>query len=634
MKTLLLLALDESSLQQLISRALRAIDYDVVAVKEKEGLKKALQESRPALMLVGASFDGRKSVPLIEELLLEYPTLPIVFMATKDSPLLIQEVLRTGVSAYLTPPLKTDDIVAAIESSLKRARRIGDWVRREVKTSTSSLKKRVSELEVLLQIGKDITGSLHLDAVLNNVVRAAVELTNAEEGSLLLLDEKSKELYMRAGHNFEKGFVETFRLPVTDTLAGQVVQSGEPLLLNREDAQKINTAYLVQALIYVPLKVQEQIIGVLGVDNRQRRLPFSKRDILLISLLADYAAVAIENARLYEISEKERAKFEAVLSNMNHPLMIVDKRGYVELANAAMRAALGFDMSEASEKDIREITTEQDFISFIKNSEQGSKQYSEVTLNDDRVFSIQNTPIPGVGHAITMQDISDLKEINRLKDDFVHTVSHDLRSPLTAVLGYAELLERVGTINDQQREFVSRIRDSVQDITALIDDLLDLGRIEAGFDTYQETIRVDHLLRYILKNYDAQKTEKEQIVEVSIESDIPSIRGNPIRIKQLFDNLIGNAIKYTPAGKKISVKMRLEGTQIITEVKDEGPGIPAEDQPYIFEKFYRGNNISFNSPGTGLGLAIVKKIVESHNGRIWVESTLGQGSTFYVVLPS
>jgi len=634
MSELILLALDESPSLALFSRAFNAVGYKTIVAHNKAGVEKVMQESHPALVLLGESLEKEEGAQLVKSLLLTYPTLPIVFLAKGNSPELIREALRSGVSAYLAPPLKTDEIVDAVQSSLQRARRTGDWVRQEVSRTTASLEKRVSELEVLLAVGRDIAGTLDLDRVLKNVVGAAVKLTNAEEGSLLLLNEESNELYMRAGHNFEDGFVRSFRLPVSDTLAGQVIKTGEPLVLSKDELHKIQTAYLVQSLIYVPLKYKERVIGVLGVDNRQHRLPFTERDLLLISLLADYAAVAIENARLYQASENERSKFEAVLSNMGDALMILDQQGRIQLVNETMCAALDIKAEEAENKTIPEVVSQRDFLSLLEKNEEKMTQYHEVNLDDDRVFSAQYTPVPDVGAVITMQDISYLKNLNRLKDNFVHTVSHDLRSPLTAVLGYAELLERVGTINEQQREFIRRIHASVQDITELINDLLDLGKIEAGFDFHSETIQLDSILEYTLSNIEVLSENKNQTLGVDIATDLPATRGNPVRLRQLFDNLIGNAIKYTPEGKKVCVSLHREDNQIIFKVSDQGQGIPQEDQPHIFEKFYRASNISAASSGTGLGLAIVKTIVESHNGRIWVESKVNEGSTFFVVLPS
>jgi len=633
MTELILLALNESPTLSLLSRAFHAVGYKTILAHNRAGVEKVMRESPPALVVLGPDLAKEKGINLIEKLLAEYPTLPIVFLADKKTPKQASKFLRAGISAYLEPPLNTDEIIDAVQSSLKRARRIGDWVRKEIKGTTSSLEKRVSEMEVLLAIGRDVTGTLELNDVLKNVVSAAVKLTHAEEGSLLLLDEESNELYMRASHNFEKGFAESFRLPVNDTLAGQVIASGKPLVLSKASLEKIKTAYLVQSLIYVPLKFDDKIIGVLGVDNRQHRLPFTERDVLLISLLADYAAIAIENARLYQASENERFKFEAVLSNMGDALMILDQQGVVQLVNATMCNALSVDDKDLLKKTIQEVIPESDFLTILQPDTEKKTQYHEINIGD-RIFSTQYTNIPDVGAVITMQDISYLKELNHLKDNFVHTVSHDLRSPLTAVLGYAELLERVGTINDQQKEFIRRIHTSVQDITSLINDLLDLGKIEAGFDTRREPIQLDNILRYTIDNIKILSENKDQTLNVEIATKLPFVRGNPVRLRQMFDNLIGNAIKYTPEGKTVCIELKHEDKQVIFKVADQGQGIPQDDQPHIFEKFYRASNIATTVSGTGLGLAIVKTIVESHNGRIWVESKVDEGSTFFVVLPS
>jgi two-component system NtrC family sensor kinase len=236
--------------------------------------------------------------------------------------------------------------------------------------------------------------------------------------------------------------------------------------------------------------------------------------------------------------------------------------------------------------------------------------------------------------AVILQDITHLKELDRIKSDFVSTVSHDLRSPLTAILGYIELIERVGSTNKQQKEFIQRVELSVQNITALINDLLDLGRIEAGFDARMEIVPLPTLMTFTLDGVRPRLVDKSQSLVVDLPEQLPPLLGNPVRLRQMLANLIGNAHKYTQPGGEIRVVARAEGGQVIVQVIDNGPGIPLADQPYIFDKFYRASNIAPEVHGTGLGLAIVKSIVETHHGRIWVESTPGQGSRFTIVLPA
>ncbi len=634
MKELVLLALDETPTRQMLSRALRALNYETVSVGDIRGVNKILHESSPALVLLSARLQGESNLPLIETLRTQSPTLPIVFLADEEFKADGRAVLRSGVSAYLEPPLKTDEIIEAIESSLKRARQLGDWLRQRITYTTSSLEKRISEWQILLELSREINSSLDLDEVLQKIVSTAVELTHAEEGSLLLLSQDGTKLYMRAGHNFEPGFVDEFLIPVEGSIAGDVVRSGQPFTYNKDEAHKIKTAYLIQGLIYVPLKLHDEIIGVLGVDNRLRQTPFSEHDTLMLSLLAEDAAIAIENARLYQNVSTERQKFETVITNMDDALLMLDLESRIQIMNQSMANALELDPNSVIGQKASDVLPEGELRELLKKPQQNVAPQHEINLENEHIYSAQYTYLPDVGVALTMQDISYFKEINRMKDDFVHTVSHDLRSPLTAVLGYTELLERVGAMNDMQKQFVQRIRDSVSNITSLIDELLDLGRIESGFDSEREMVKLEQILEYTLLNFESLYKQKEQTLEVDLAPNLPPLYGNPLRLRQMCDNLIANAIKYTQNGRKISIHLYVQTNELILKIADQGPGIPREDQAHIFEKFYRSRNVVSLEKGAGLGLAIVKTIVENHHGRIWVESTLGEGSTFVVVLPA
>jgi two-component system phosphate regulon sensor histidine kinase PhoR len=629
----ILLALDKSPVLQLLERALRASGYSVLTIHDQAGLEKSLLETSPTMVVIGEKLKGKDGIKLAENMLDRFPTLPIVMFADFESPDLVKKALRVGLSDVLFPPLRTDEIVEVLQRCQKRAENLGDWVRREVKNTTSSLEKRVKELETLVRLGHAITGSLELDSVLTNVVSTAVELTGAEEGQLLLLDEASGELYVRAERNLGEQQARTFRLKVADSIAGQVIRTGEPVSFSSSSPQKIKTAYLVHALIYVPLRLQDHIFGVLGVVNRQSNRPFRDHYVLLLSLLADYASNAIENARLYHVSEYERVQLETMLNNIDDGVIVLDSDLRIMLINPAARRAFGLGLSDLSRQNLFDIVQHQDVRALVGSVEESPLKHHEISFEDGRVYNAQYTPIQGVGSAITMQEITHLKMLDRLKSDFIHTVSHDLRSPLTAIMGYVELLDRIGPLNEQQKEFIRRIQNSVNSITTLVNDLLDLGRIEAGLDSRKDLVAMDGILRYTLDNYFNQINDKRLKVSVDVPQSILPVLGNPIRLRQMLDNLIGNAIKYTSDGGSVSIRMNVEEDQLITAVKDSGIGIPLSDQAHIFDKFYRASNVPKGVPGTGLGLAIVKSIVDNHEGRIWVESKLREGSTFFVVLP-
>ncbi|RIK31740.1 MAG: hypothetical protein DCC56_06045 [Anaerolineae bacterium] len=474
---LILLAFDESPTLDLLDRVLH-VKYQTAISTDTKSLSRLLQENNPALLLLGERFNGHDGIRIAKELLGRFPTLPIIVYAEKATPELFKNIFRVGLSGYLIPPLRTDDIVDAVESSLRNAGRLGDWLRREVKRTTASLKQKA------------------------------------------------------------------------------------------------------------------------------------------------------------ELSDSERARLESVFNNIHDSVMILDNEKKILLVNPAMCRMLGLNPRTAQGKPAVDVVTHPDMIALIARKDgSDALQYYEVSFPDGRVGNAQFSIIHGVGYAVTMQDITYLKEMDRTRSEFVHTVSHDLRSPLTSVIGYTELVERAGELNESQRDFLKRIQDSVQHITSLINDLLDLGSVEAGFDTRREHVQLEAILKYTLDMLQGQIKTKRLKVQTDIAPSLPAIRANPIRLRQLLDNVVGNAIKYSLNGGEVNITILSEGDQIILNVRDNGPGIPVEDQAHIFDKFYRGRNITEGVAGSGLGLAIVKTIVDNHQGRIWVESAEGKGSSFFIVLP-
>jgi two-component system NtrC family sensor kinase len=332
---------------------------------------------------------------------------------------------------------------------------------------------------------------------------------------------------------------------------------------------------------------------------------------------------------------EELQKLDVIVDRVEEGVIVLDTEMRVLLMNPAARREFGlWQEEEIRGKPILEIIPHPDLRSLLSSGASSPLPHSEITFDDGRVLSAQYTPIAGIGVAITLQDITYLKQIDRLKTEFVHTVSHDLRSPLTAILGYVELLERIGPLTDQQKEFVKRVQASVQNITALVNDLLELGRIEAGYDSQKETIPLEGIINYTIENFRPQIKERDLNLCLRLPDQIPLLRGNPIRLRQMLDNLIGNAIKYTPDHGDVTIEVEVQEGQIILRISDTGIGIPPADQPHIFNKFYRATNAPKGVGGSGLGLAIVKSIVDNHQGRIWVESVVGEGTTFVIVLPT
>lgn len=630
----ILIAVNNPRLSDLLKNgALEPAGYRVVALSFSQVVQTISQNDLYGVVILEVGVDTDQAFRFVEGLLANDPSCSVILIGMYDDKDLILQAFRHGAADYLTLPLEPEEVLRSVQFGLDRRSRYRQWMRSQTQRHLASTNDYIDELKEMANIGLSLTSSLDLDHVLTTIVDAAVKITGAEEGSLLILDEQSGELFMRAARNFQDEFVRTFRLPVNDTLAGDVIQTGNPVIINEDTPQKIKTTYLVRTLMYVPLKVHGKVIGVLGVDNREKGVDFGEQHLSLVSTLADYAAVAIENANLYRNTEIERQKLDAILTQIEDGVIVVGEDKRIILINRMARTMLDLLEENVYGKPVQEVFEQDALLDLLLDDRVETPFRKEITLDGGYVLNTHLVRIPGVGSALTMQDITYFKELDRIKTEFVNTISHDLRSPLTAILGYIELITRVGEVNEQQSEFINRVQNSVRNISELINALLELGRIESGFDTEKEFTPLDKIVNFAVDSFKNQLEERSQTITVEVSENLPDVFGNPVHLRQVAENLIGNAVRYTPLGGQITVRITQERDQVIFQVIDTGLGIPRADQPYIFDKFYRASNIPEDVIGSGLGLAIVKSIVESHEGRVWVDSTPGEGSSFTVVLP-
>lgn len=634
------LVVDDSAqnVEFLAEYVLKPNGYQVLVARNgAEGLKIALSQ-RPDLILLDNNMPRMSGMEVLDALNEHRANIPVIMMTFHGSETLAVQSFRLGVKDYVLKPFQISEMLEAIERALTEARlrRERDELTKRLMKSNQQLEQRLKELNTLFGIGKSVTSLLDQDKLLLRLVEAAVYLINAEEGSLLLVDEKTNELYMVAARGIDERLARSFRLRVEDSLAGEVITSGQPLVLTGADLTKIKTSYLVRSVMYVPLKIHGRVSGVLSVDNRQQQRDFTNHDLRLLSALADYAAISVENAKLFNQAESERAKLATVLSEIEEPVVVIAGRGdRITVANSAFRRAFDLGAIVAEGRPLAELIQNESLLDLIASAPDiGSSHKREIPLNDGRVFYATLTPIPEVGRAVIMQDITYFKELDRLKSDFVSTVSHDLRAPLTSVKAYAQMLEMAGDLNDQQTSFMNRIVKATDHIAALINDLLDLSRIEAGIDLELSTLDLDRLAAEVVAEFQEAAGSKHQQLVYHSPGQPTLVVGNGLRLKQVLSNLIGNALKYTPEGGRIQAVTQRSDTQVLLKVEDNGLGIPPADLPFVFDKFYRVKNEDrAEIQGTGLGLAICKSIIEKYGGSIWVESQYQQGSSFTFSLP-
>ncbi len=600
-----------------------------------EGLNRALTES-PDLILLDMQMPRMTGVEVLEALKAQHKDIPAILMTFHGSEDLVIRVFRLGVRDYVQKPFQVDEMLAAIDRALYegRLRRERDELTERLIASNRQLEARVKELNILYSMGKSVTAELDLDTLFSRLVDAAVYLTGAEEGWLMLVDDKTNELYVCAAKGLEERQARSLRLRVDDSMAGAVIKSGEPIVINSGE-HKVKTAYLVRSLMAVPIKIGGRAIGVLNVDYRLSDRTFGSGTLHLLSALADYAAIAIQNARLFNDIRDARGKLEAILTGTTDGVLVTDSERRVLLLNQAAAGILGWQIDKVIERRIDELELPQELRSLFDQAvDVCADSRVEVPGKDGRTFNAHLTAIVDVGFVVMMQDVTYFKELESLKNEFVSTVSHDLRSPLTAIRGFVDLLEMVGPLTPQQTAFANKIRHNVADITELITDLLDLSRIERGVEFEMTPIDLEAIIFESVEVLRGYTAAKKQQLALSLSSGLSPVLGNRIRLGQVVKNLVGNAIKYTPERGHIRVSTEEHDGQILVHVQDSGIGISATDQGALFEKFVRIKRPETEDiPGTGLGLAIARTIVEQHGGRIWVDSEVNRGSKFTFLLP-
>lgn len=558
---------------------------------------------------------------------------PLVLVTTASTPTsLINTLLENNLQALIDYPFQVQQVRETIAVALTRAQRHAS--RQHLKDNLTEvnrqLNQRLQEINAIYVVGKSVASSLDVEEILERIITASVNLTQAEEGFILLT--KDDKLYLRVAMNMNEEVAKRFCVEASDPIAQQVIRSGRPAMLHRNT--QIATGYLVRALLYVPIQAPGRgTVGVLGVVSLVGDRTFTENHVFTLSAIADFAAIALENARLFTIVEAERSRLSAILEHATEAILVTDMDNRLWLWSDS--AAANFTIAPDAQGQTVETYIQNTHVRelFERNSEDNAILRTEVDLEDGRIFNAQLSSINHIGRMAVMQDISHLKELDRLKSEFVSTVSHDLRTPLTTIQGYVELLERVGPLSEMQRDFIRKALGSLSHITALISDLLDIGRIEAGYDLEMCPLCITEIIQ---QSVDAHTMHIEQ-AELYIHSDIADeplwVMGNARRIRQVVDNLISNAIKYNHPGGFVKITAQPDEDHLIVSVEDNGIGIPLKEQPKIFERFYRVQSPETGAVrGTGLGLSIVKSVIEKHKGRVWVRSYPETGSTFAFIL--
>jgi len=493
-------------------------------------------------------------------------------------------------------------------------------------------RKRVNELVALNQLTREISQfsrSAELYEKLPELVRQRLGYP-----SVALWDLKGEDLIL----NNMAGKDQAPRESLLSLGPKQALITSQPVQLSgaieeREAHREKDSSPPVQSVIAVPIFKGANITGVVSIHSK-RASAFQESDRVVLETLAMQIETASERIRLFESVEQEQKRMDAVLNAAADAILLVDPEGNLQLVNLAGER-LFTDVDTRVGNPLPEGWGYGRLIELIDHAKDNDGPLeAEVDWPDKRTFSALTTPIEAGGLVVTLHDVTHFKDLERVKNEFIATASHDLKNPIHAVLGYSDLLEKAGPLNDMQKDFVERLKRASSQMYELVLNLLELARTDLDQTLNAQPYDLQDLLSSVTHEFQTQANSKTQSLTYESPEDRPQVKVDLPRIRQVLQNLVGNAIKYTPDNGTITVSTEKENGMIWVHVKDNGLGIPEEDLPHIFDKFYRVEaDDRLEIQGNGLGLAIVKAIVEQHGGKIKVESNFGEGSRFSFSLP-
>ena len=491
----------------------------------------------------------------------------------------------------------------------------------------------------------ELVGSTNSQEVMATAVRQAITLLEAD--AALMLGLEANELVVRESEGEGLEEMHGRRFPLAVSVAGDLVQSRKPVVIGdlaRDEGALGSLDPVVgpntKALIGVPLVGPDDVpSGALVVYSRRTRAWRPKEIEALVTLAAN-TATALASAALYLRVSLEREQSIAILSSVADGIVAVDRDDRIVLWNAAAERITGISSGEA----LGRLATDVLRYEIGASEEEGERSIlikraaRELWLHVSE--AIMRDPSDQIaGKIYTLRDISADRFVEQAKSDFVSSISHELRAPLTSIYGFAETLLRRGELFDdiQRRTFLAYIASESERLTGIVDALLDVAELDSGdLQVELATTDVGNVAREVVESARAEMAEVRENGH-SFVIDLPDepldAEADREKLRRVLVNLIDNAIKFSPNGGTVSVAGQRRSGTIELRVVDEGIGIPAEERERIFRKFYRGSSPVLKG-GTGLGLFITRGLVTAMGGRIWVDSVEGKGSTFALELPS
>jgi len=524
------------------------------------------------------------------------------------------------------------------------------------------------QLETLYEITRELAACLDVGRMLHRTLAAVVPAVDAEMGAVFLVDAEAQRLVPETTIDWSSEGVPLDMLPA----AWKLGQADSLLALNDLEAEQAESwvEMLVspgaRSFIAAPLVANGEFMGILAVASPRpgafdpNRVRLFRAVIGQIDVAAGNAMVcrltteqALELGQMLRLQQQEASKDQAILTSIVDGVVVNDADGNTILVNPAAERILGKPGVELVGEDFQAPFSVFDdpgkgeaieaMGALLSVPGVGVHKVFKTTLNvDGRVIHAHLSPVIAQRHdflgvVTVLRDITKEVEADRTKNEFVSNVSHELRTPMTAIKGYTDLLHAgsVGSINEEQKRFLSIIKNNADRLTALINDLLDISRVDTGRVRFvPQPVQIGDVISDVVNALACESHAKNQILTYEVAGGLPELMGDRDRLNQVLTNLVGNAIRYTPREGEVEVLAYPVEGAVRVDVRDTGIGIAPEDLGRIFERFYRADHpLVREAGGSGLGLSIAKMFVEMHGGRVWVESEQGKGSTFTLILP-
>jgi len=363
---------------------------------------------------------------------------------------------------------------------------------------------------------------------------------------------------------------------------------------------------------------------MLSVQSYENIEAYDWTQLRLLQAVANQAATALHNAKMYEEAEAERNKLAAILNSTTDAVVVLNQEEHVALVNPAAERHLQVSVQDVVDHPLSALGLKGLSRALDEAKREMTGVTREVATPQGRCLYASVSPVSHLGWVIVMQDVTPLKELDRMRTEWVASVSHDMKNPVTAIGITADLLERSASLNENQQELLRTIRQTSKQLRSMVTDVLDLARLEADPALKETLVEPNQVVGDAIAEIRPVADSKSITLITDLPPRLPAIRGDETQPRRSFVNLLSNAMKHTDTGGRVIARGRPRDSLVQSAVSDTGRGIPEQELPQIFDRFYRVSGSDQVPEGTGLGLSIVKRIIEKHGGCIWVESELGR----------